>query len=604
MRVPHNKWRLGFLGKTVILAIIFSLVLSHQMIFAVGNSNQKIDVMLVIDSSTSMNNSDKNKVANEAMKLFVDMSSIQGDRIGVISYTDQIEREKALLQIDTVEDKQDLKDFIDDINRGPYTDLAIGVAEAVKVLEKSNSNSHFPMIVLLADGNNSLPEGRKQADSDKELQAAVQKATDNNIPIYTIGLNADGKLNKKVLEDLSAKTKGKSFVTSSAEDLPRILSEIFADHMKLKVIPLNTVVGNGQFQEINIEIPNSNVIEANISMMSAQKIEIKLIDPSGAEIALPSDDVVYSTSNAYTLLKLINPQQGDWKLQVKGVNEDKIDINLIFNYDLQVDVSIAPEQATYAVGDIVDIKATMSANGGQITDTEQYKDLKATLVITDIDTQQVQETELTNAATSFTGQFKIPDAHDYELMIKIEDANFYRESELLTISGKGASQQATATPAPTTTPKGSTTPNEEEKEFPWLLLIIGVAALIIIIIAAILIAKWIKEKNRGFYGQLVIEVYDLDTNERTSPQYKKLNSFKGSFKLHHVLQLAPEFIETEKIMFKQGNDLIYIYNASGCSIEKSGRAFDATKGKELRKNERIMITLQQVNKSISLEYIV
>ncbi|URN96436.1 MAG: VWA domain-containing protein [Candidatus Pristimantibacillus lignocellulolyticus] len=604
MRVPHNKWRLGFLGKTVILAIIFSLVLSHQMIFAVGNSNQKIDVMLVIDSSTSMNNSDKNKVANEAMKLFVDMSSIQGDRIGVISYTDQIEREKALLQIDTVEDKQDLKDFIDDINRGPYTDLAIGVAEAVKVLEKSNSNSHFPMIVLLADGNNSLPEGRKQADSDKELQAAVQKATDNNIPIYTIGLNADGKLNKKVLEDLSAKTKGKSFVTSSAEDLPRILSEIFADHMKLKVIPLNTVVGNGQFQEINIEIPNSNVIEANISMMSAQKIEVKLIDPSGAEIALPSDDVVYSTSNAYTLLKLINPQQGDWKLQVKGVNEDKIDINLIFNYDLQVDVSIAPEQATYAVGDIVDIKATMSANGGQITDTEQYKDLKATLVITDMDTQQVQETELTNAATSFTGQFKIPDAHDYELMIKIEDANFYRESELLTISGKGAAQQATATPAPTTTPKGSTTPNEEEKEFPWLLLIIGVAALIIIIIAAILIAKWIKEKNRGFYGQLVIEVYDLDTNERTSPQYKKLNSFKGSFKLHHVLQLAPEFIETEKIMFKQGNDLIYVYNASDCSIEKSGRAFDATKGKELRKNERIMITLQQVNKSISLEYIV
>lgn len=138
----------------------------------------KIDAMLVIDVSNSMDTSDKDKIGNEAMKMFIDMLSSSGDKVGIVAYTDKIEREKALLEIRSQADKEDLKQFIDQLNRGPYTDIAVGVKEAVKVLQQGADPAHEPMIVLLADGNNYLNKngGRTQAESDQELSAAVEDA--------------------------------------------------------------------------------------------------------------------------------------------------------------------------------------------------------------------------------------------------------------------------------------------------------------------------------------------------------------------------------------------------------------------------------------------
>ncbi|UUZ96049.1 VWA domain-containing protein [Paenibacillus sp. P25] len=213
------------------------LPLQGAPVHAAGtDGDTRMDAVLSVDVSTSMNDSDVNKVSFEAVKMFVDMASVQGDKIGVVAYTDRIMREKALLNIKDAKDKQDIKAFIDQLNRGPYTDLAVGVDEAVKVLENGADPAHTPVVVLLTDGNNSAPSGRTQEQSDKEMSDALARAKAKGIPIYTIGLNADGQLNKTVLERIAGETGGKSFVTSSADDLPGILSEIYARHLKLKVL--------------------------------------------------------------------------------------------------------------------------------------------------------------------------------------------------------------------------------------------------------------------------------------------------------------------------------------------------------------------------------
>ncbi|UUZ85600.1 VWA domain-containing protein [Paenibacillus sp. P26] len=212
------------------------LPLQGAPVHAAGtDGDTRMDAVLSVDVSTSMNDSDVNKVSFEAVKMFVDMASVQGDKIGVVAYTDRIMREKAPLNIKDAKDKQDIKAFIDQLNRGPYTDLAVGVDEAVKVLENGADPAHTPVVVLLTDGNNSAPSGRTQEQSDKEMSDALARAKAKGIPIYTIGLNADGQLNKTVLERIAGETGGKSFVTSSADDLPGILSEIYARHLKLKV---------------------------------------------------------------------------------------------------------------------------------------------------------------------------------------------------------------------------------------------------------------------------------------------------------------------------------------------------------------------------------
>lgn len=596
-------------NKTLILRIFPALLLALCLVaspfaalkaYAATSAQSHIDAVLLIDVSNSMKTSDKNKIANEAMKMFIDMLSTQGDKVGIVAYTDKVQREKALLEINSESDKQDLKDFIDGLDRGAYTDIAVGVEEAVKVLQNGSDPSHEPIIVMLADGNNDFNKatGRTQSESDKELKAAVEVAKKNGYPIYTIGLNADGKLNKQSLAELSNETGGKAFSTDSADDLPQILSEIFASHLKLKVVPVQSITANGNYQDVTVEVPNGSVLEANISIMSSQPVTAKLTDPSGNEVAIPSQNVLLSKSSSYSLIKLLKPQEGDWKLQVKGVPKDKIDINLVFNYDLELKMN-ALSSATYKKGDTIEITSHLYSNGTQVTLSNLYQDMKAVLLATDLDTGNVQEIELDNSGAVFKGTFEVKESHDYELKVRAEESSFYRESAPVTISAKTGG-------ATTTNPSAGAANEElvkEEGSSNTLYFIIG--GILVVLAAA---AAWYvlsKKSARGFVGQLVIEIQDGNTGEKTYPQYKKLAGFKGKFTLHQLLQLAPELKESESIIFTPAkNDRLLLRSGEGITVERSGRAADASRGLELKSGDRVSVSLHTVDKTIYLEYLV
>ncbi|MEK5414103.1 vWA domain-containing protein [Paenibacillus sp. FSL L8-0708] len=567
--------------------------------YAATSAQSHIDAVLLIDVSNSMKTSDKNKIANEAMKMFIDMLSTQGDKVGIVAYTDKVQREKALLQISSESDKQDLKDFIDGLDRGAYTDIAIGVEEAVKVLQNGSDPSHEPIIVMLADGNNDFNKatGRTQSESDKELTAAVEVAKKNGYPIYTIGLNADGKLNKQSLANLSSETGGKAFSTDSADDLPQILSEIFASHLKLKVVPVQSITANGDYQDVTVNVPNGSVLEANISIMSSQPVTAKLTDPSGKEVTIPSNNVLLSKSSTYSLIKLLSPQEGDWKLQVKGVPKDKIDINLVFNYDLELKIDALPS-ATYKKGDKIDITSHLFSNGTQVTLSNLYQDMKAVLLATDIDTGDVQEIELDNSGAVFKGTFEVKESHNYELKVRAEESSFYRESAPIQISAKTGG-------AATTAPSTGTGNEEPLKEASSKTLYYIIGGILLVLAAG---AAWYvlnKKSARGFVGQLVVEVKDSNTGEKTYPQYKKLAGFKGKFSLHQLLQLAPELKESETVIFTPSkNDRLLLRSGEGVTVERSGRAADASRGLELKSGDRVSVSLQTVDKTIYLEYLV
>ncbi|MEC0168746.1 vWA domain-containing protein [Paenibacillus graminis] len=604
LRTPFNHFKTAKKILRPIALLLLVLCISAAP-FASGRASaaspapSHIDAVLLIDVSNSMNKSDKNNIAGEAMKMFIDMLSAQGDKVGIVAYTDKVQREKALLQIGSAADKQDLKDFIDGLDRGAYTDIAVGMKEAVKVLENGSDPGHEPMIVMLADGNNDLNEatGRTQSQSDQELDAAVETAKQKGYPVYTIGLNANGKLNKEILAGLSNKTSGKAFTTDSADDLPQILSEIFADHLKLKVVPVQSITANGSYQEVTVNVPNGSVLEANISIMSAQPVTAKLTDPSGKEAAIPSNGVLLSKSSTYSLIKLLSPEQGEWKLQVKGVPKDKIDINLVFNYDLELKLDALPSK-TYKKGDTVEISSHLFSNGAQVTLSSLYQDMKAVLLATDTDTGKVQELPMDNSGAVFKGSFEIPEGHNYELKVRAEESSFYRESDVLTINAKTGAV-ATSPPAGA----GGTGPVQEQSSSKTLYYIIG--GIVLVLAAAVVLWLLRQKSNRGFVGQMVVEVLDGNTGEKTYPQYKKLSAFRGKFTLHQLLQLAPELKESEKLVFTPGkNDRLMLRGSEEISVERSGRVVDTARGLELKSGDRISVALQTVDKTILLEYLI
>ncbi|MCU6710011.1 VWA domain-containing protein [Paenibacillus sp. J5C_2022] len=577
----------------VILSLL--MLLSSLPAASASGGGSGMDAVLVLDVSHSMADSDRNKIGNEAMKMFIDMLSEEGNRVGIVAYTDQIEREKALLEIDSPEDKESLKAFIDDLNRGSYTDIAVGMKEAVQILSDGADTGREPIIIVLADGNNSLDpkSGRTEAESDREMEKAVSTAKDRDIPIYTIGLNADGTLNKDALEQLAKGTGGKSFVTSSADDLPRILSEIFASHLELNIVPVDSFTANGDYQKVKVTVPNSNVLEANISIMSDQPVEAKLADPSGNAVAIPSQNVLLAKSKSYSLIKIVRPEQGEWTLQVKGVAQDKIDINLIFNYDLTLELEPLG-QKSFAKGDTINLNAFLASGGQRLGDSAQYRNMNAVMNVKDVTNGKTEQIPMKLADDYFEGSYKIPDSHDYEITVRAEEQSFFRESETIAISASSRSGSAVSKPDVDTKESGS-----------YIGIIIAAVGAIALLAAAYFVYRMMKERSRGFVGQIVIEIRDENTGDKSSPQYKRLSHFKGKFQLHHLLQLAPEFKETDKILFKPADgDKLKMINGSACTVEKFGRAAAAGNEQELKSGDRVTITLTQVDKTIHMEYLV
>ncbi|KOP70966.1 hypothetical protein AMS60_23200 [Bacillus sp. FJAT-21945] len=576
------------------LLLLNSLILTDSAAANISTDAQKMDAVLVVDVSNSMKDSDKNKISNEAMKMFIDMLSKNGDKVGMVAYTDQIIREKALMKIGSDADKTDFKKYIDTLSLGAYTDIAVGVSEAVKILDAGKEADHTPLIILLTDGNNYLNPNSDRTEelSGKELDEAIRKSKSEGYPIYTIGLNADGTLNKTILEKLSGETGGKFFTTTTADDLPRILSEIFANHLKLKVIPIKNLTGNGQFQDVNIDIPNNSVMEANISITSGNPIEAKLFSPDGKEIEIPSDDVYYSKSKAYSLIKLIKPASGNWKVQVKGVQKDKIDINMVFNYDLGLRL-VDPAKKNYKKGDVIAIQSFLESNGQKVDSPELYQSMGAKLVVNEIASNTISELPLTNDGKGFNGEFTIPEDKKYEIKVIAEDNSFFRETSTFIIDASVIAASAAPVKA------------ENQKDFPWLLYVLAGVGFLFLGILVFYILSFIKKANKGFIGQIVVEIRDEDTGEKTTPQYRKLNTFKGKIKLHQLLQLAPELIETESVILVPGkNDTLTLFNKGEVIIEKAGRAVDASKGITIKKNDRLKAKLNKVNKSISLDYLI
>lgn len=159
--------------------------------------------------------------------------------------------------------------------------LTLGIITSLEnktfhVLFQNNQNNLYSS---LADGNNDLNEKKSKTvqQAEEELAAAVTDAKTKGYPIYTIGLNANGKLNKDMLTNIAASTNGKFFETNTADALPAILSEIFAAHTKLKISPINEVNGNGDFQEVKFSVPNANVLEAFLDGKQIADKELSII---------------------------------------------------------------------------------------------------------------------------------------------------------------------------------------------------------------------------------------------------------------------------------------------------------------------------------------
>lgn len=569
------------------------LIIAAIVIFQLGNvplvnaessnTSSNLDVVFVLDSSGSMKESDPEEIRTEAIKMFLDMSQVQGNKFALVAYSDNVVREHNLDTINSNDDKERIKNMALNIPLGQKTDTGSGILEAVNLMNSGHDKNHKPVIILLSDGKND-PQ-RKTEDSLKDLKSAISTCKDKGYPVYTIGLNYDGTVDKTQLQEMSNETKGKNYITSTAADLPKILTDIYADNSKLKVQDGGTVIANGEYQDLKVKIPNSNVMEANISMISDSKVEVKLLDPKGTEVNIPSPNAVFTTSKKYSMLKIIKPTEGDWTVKIKGLSGSNIKVNYIFNYDLQLEANFTP--ASPKNGDKLKVEAYLASNGQKITDKSLYTNMKGNLIVKNMKDNSVKEVALDYTEGVFKGEYSIPDKGKYELKVRVDGNSLYRESTPLLVGNDNGAA-------------GSSVGKTSMLKKPAVLGGIVALAVAILIVGALALVK--KKRVQGF-GRVELNIKDENTDEMLPPQFRNLDGYVGSFTLFEVLSLKEEYKETEDIKFIfRNDDSLEILNKSKCVIQKSGRKLENGENITMYNGNKITVFLNNVSKSIVVEF--
>jgi Mg-chelatase subunit ChlD len=423
-----------FLTLCMLVGFQSSLILSAASL----DNSAGMDIVIVIDTSGSMKSTDANGVTLEAAKLFIDMMECSGSRVGLVSFSNTLGTVYPLTEINQTSDKDAIKSAIDALTYTGDTDIGQAAQKAVELLNLATDVGNKKGILFFTDGeidldNNSKVESQAEQDSRTNAENATATAASSQIPIYTIGLNANGNVDTELIQKMSLDTAGKNYIVSTADELPNIFNEIFADFVESTIVNVGdiTIADANQYESIGFNIPNDSVLEANIVLLSdnGRLTDVALTDPSGNMFGPDGTQAVLSSSGKYNMLKLFTPASGDWTLSIKGDQGCQVHVNLLFNYKV-----VYKAEATDSDNGVI-LTAYFEDKGVALTDDALYQQFTSVARVQREDGTRT-EYPMTYANGIFTSsEIPIDRGETITMTAYAQSDTMYRESDPITCSG-------------------------------------------------------------------------------------------------------------------------------------------------------------------------
>jgi Mg-chelatase subunit ChlD len=406
------------------------------------------DAVFVLDTSYSMRDTDPEGIAAEVISMFMDLSDADRTRVGFVAYNHHVVASKPLTSIGVAAQKSQIQQEIRMLNRSGYTDLGLGLRKGSELLAAGASQGRQPFMILLSDGETDFGASsgsRSKGDSNNDVSSVIKSAQTKGYPVYTIGLNHDGTVNRQELERIASQTGGASFITSSAEDLPEILNRIFASQIRSKLVPVAAITTTGEMQELTVTLPDSSMEEANLVLLS----EHPLLE---TQLYSNSENVRRYKSSRYAILKIEHPQAGKVKLKLRGIRGDLVKINLLGSYRLEAEATIGGTQTTATHGDkpmqLLKGQATpfqaqlLLPDGQNLTDEAVYTSLQAHIIVTPVKGGTAKKVPMTYKSGAFHTEYAFPQTGDYTWQLSLDSPQWYRKGIVHKVHATNAAPQA------------------------------------------------------------------------------------------------------------------------------------------------------------------
>ena len=453
------------LNRMIVIFLCMIITITSLSFFAYASDieNEKkykpLDLVVVLDSSGSMKDSDKERTALAAVRMLVNMMPAEDSKVGVVGFnktatvlTKDAKGNNALLSLDSLTDVATIKKNVSDVVYNGGTGIGNAVFEATELLKANNSDERAQAIILFTDGVNDFGNDAIALSNCEENEAtALLWAKKNNCPIYCVGydyIKSDGTSSMgkngeglKKLKNISSATQGKFKSINNIEEIEQLLIEFLADVCDLNYTTVATIPGDGGKHECKIPVSPS-VVEANIRIAGGNENsiangKIKLFDPDGNEVELRnSGNVRFDTDATAASIKVTMPKTGEWLLVVEGIKGDDIHVGLLEHFKMNLTSTITlpegnPDGVAYS-NDEVGIKTWLTYDGQNLNDEAIYAAVKsATAVcVPRANPENKKIIQLQRDGLSFVGSFVIPQDCFYDITIRLDWDTVYREDTL------------------------------------------------------------------------------------------------------------------------------------------------------------------------------
>ena len=452
--------------KKLAVVLICAVIVFTSLCFAAGAAdieNEKtykpLDLVVVIDSSGSMNDSDPGKTALAAVRMLVNMMPAADSKVGIVSFnktatvlTKDAAGNDALLGLANLNDVGTIRKNVSGVVYNGGTGIGNAVFAATELLNANKDPERTQAIILFTDGVNDFGnDSLALSKCEKNEANALLWAKKNNCPIYCVGydyitsagissmgVNGEG-INK--LNNIATTTNGKCKAIKNINEIEQLLIEFLADVCDLNYTTVATIPGDGDAHECPINVSPS-VIEANIRIAGSDENAIKngtikLFDPDGNEIELKnSGNVRFDVDATSASIKVTMPKTGQWILFVKDIKGDDIHVGLLEHFKMNLTSKITlpagnPDGVAYS-NDTVGIRTWLTYDGVDLNDEAIYnavKSAKATFV-SRANPENKKVIELKRNGFCFEGEFKIPQDCYYDIIIRLDWDTVYREDTL------------------------------------------------------------------------------------------------------------------------------------------------------------------------------
>jgi len=325
--------------------------IAGSVTFAGENIDDRIAVLIAVDNSGSMRQTDPDNLRLAATRLFITLLKT-GDQTGIIDFASDVKLISPLVEIKSSTDKEILVNKLDQMSAGGNTRIDMAVEEAINLFEKTNVKKKA--LILISDGALDVNDNPVSPESIKAteilLTESLARLKENNIRVYSVSLlNPDDnpevqKLQNSLLLKLSNETKGAFLNVSSNAELHKSFIEILKDLIDPPKLPYVKEKKRIKFQvddtinSINILIDKKNSPGQAISIMMLDKTYDKGL----------KDTITWTKSKYYEIITLHEkPENGLWYIQSTGnIDELNIDIFADTVYKLKISDIKGDKQAS------------------------------------------------------------------------------------------------------------------------------------------------------------------------------------------------------------------------------------------------------------------